>query len=206
MATVSRHMMSRLITLQCQDEEKPKHMDTVSISDYDIDIVEYIAGFVLHRIRQKAQRLQTSVEKTATLELIGCMIRNAEDATSTLIKCQQRGGLLSVISDMLLIFKKFEIMFRQLTHQNRITTEIPLQNLVEAAVNDINLLQIYSACTNHVSANAVHKKAIYHELALTYCMVRVNGFCRQTMEKFRQRQNVCRRTKALRKSAKGKFT
>ena len=53
--------------------------------------------------------------KTATLELIGAMIRNAEDATSVLIKCQQRGGLFSIISDFLTTFKKFEIMFRQLT-------------------------------------------------------------------------------------------
>ena len=52
-------------------------------------------------------------------------------------------------------------MFKQLIHKNRITMEIPLQNLVEAAVNDINLVQLYSACPNHVSANAVHKKAIY---------------------------------------------
>ena len=39
MATVSRHVISRLIALQCQDD-KAKRMDTVSISDYDIDIVE----------------------------------------------------------------------------------------------------------------------------------------------------------------------
>ena len=205
MATVSRHVMSRLIALQCQ-ADKAKQMDIVSIADSDIDIVEYIAGFVLHRIRQKAYRLQSSVEKTATLELIGGMIRDAEDATSSLIKCQQRGGLLSVISDLLPVFKKFEIMFRQITHQNQITTEIPLQNLVEAAVNDTKLVEIYSVCTNHLSENAVHKKAIYRELAVTYFMVRVNGFCRQTMEKYRQRQNVCRRSKALRKSAKGKLT
>ena len=77
-------------------------------------------------------------------------------------------------------------MFRQLTHQNRITMEIPLQNLVEAAVNDINLVQIYFPCSNQVSANAVHKKAIYRELAVTYFRVRVNGFCRQTVEQYRQ--------------------
>ena len=67
--------------------------------------------------------------------------------------------------------------------------EIPLQNLVEAAVNDMNLEQLYSACPNHVSANVVHK-AIYRELAVTYFMVRVNVFCRQTMEQYRQRQKV----------------
>ena len=47
MTTLSRHVMSRQIMTQCQDD-KPKHMDTVSFSDYDTDIVEYIAGSVLH--------------------------------------------------------------------------------------------------------------------------------------------------------------
>ena len=130
-ATVSRHVTSRLITMQYQDD-KVKLMDTVSISDYDIDIVEYTAGFVLHRIRQKAQRLQSGVEKTATLELIGAMIRNAEDAKSALIKCPQR-SLLSVISDLPPIFKRLEI----------IATEIALQDLVTTKLNDIHVYSYY---------------------------------------------------------------
>ena len=36
-------------------------------------------------------------------------------------------------------------MFRQLTHKNRITIEIPLQNLVEAAVNEMNLVQLHQS-------------------------------------------------------------
>ena len=140
MATVSRHVMSRLITMQCQDD-KATRMDSVSISDYDIDIVEYTAGFVLHRIWQKARRLQSSVEKTAPLELIGCRIRNIEDATSALIKFHKYGGLISVISDLIPIFEKLEIMFRQLTNQNGIATEFTLQDLVNATLNHAYMIK-----------------------------------------------------------------
>ena len=198
MATMSRRLMERGIAVQATVSRTPS-TEVVCITDEDKDIVEYIAGFAAHRIRQKAYRLKGSVEKTTTLELVGALIRHADESTSALVNCQQRGGLLSVHANILQIFNALELMFRQSTN-NTITRQIDLPNLVQTAVNDASLLTLYNGCVNDVSATTLRKNDMFQELTFIYFMVRVNGFCRQTMEQFRQRHKMCRRAKALRKS------
>ena len=70
--------------------------EVVCITDEDKDIVEYIARFAAHRVRHKAYRLKCSEETTTTLELVGALIWPADESTSALVNCQQRGGLLLV--------------------------------------------------------------------------------------------------------------
>ena len=199
MATLSRRLMERGSATQAA---VPHTTDTehVCISDDDKDIIEYIAGFVLHRIRQKAYRLKCGMEKTATLELVGALVNNADESTSTLIKCQQRGGLLSAHANLICIFNKFEFFFRQSTHHSTITTEIPLPDLIQTAINDTSITKLYDSCVSNISVITSRKNSMFRELASIYFMVRVNGFCRQTMEQYRQRHKMYRRAKALRKS------
>ena len=63
-------------------------------------VLEYMAGFAVHRIRQKAYRLTCGIEKSTNLELVSALMGTADESTSTLINCQQRGGcyLCSVVS------------------------------------------------------------------------------------------------------------
>ena len=68
MATISRRLMERGIAAQAAVSRTPS-TEVVSITEEDKDIVEYIAGFAAHRIRQKAFRLKCSGEKTTTLFL-----------------------------------------------------------------------------------------------------------------------------------------
>ena len=169
------------------------------ITDVDKDTIEYIAGSAIARILQKAYRLKSSEEKTTTLELVCALIRPADESTSARVNCQQRGGLLSVHANILQVFNALELMFRQSTNST-ITRQIDLQNLVQTAVNDASLLTLYNGCVSDVSATSLRKDDMFKELTLIYFMVRVNGFCRQTMEQFMQTHRMCRRAKALRKS------
>ena len=190
MATISRRLMECGIAAQAAVSGTPS-TEVVCISEEDKDIVEYIAGFAAHRIRQKAFRLKCSGDKTTTLELVSALIRPAGESTSALVNCQQRGGLLSVHGNILQIFNALELMFRQSTNST-ITRQIDLQNLVQTAVNDASLLTLYNGCVSDVSATSLRKDDMFKELTLIYFMVRVNVFCRQTMEQFRQTHRMCR--------------
>ena len=152
MATMYRRLMERAIAVQAAGS-RTTNTEVVCITDEDKDIVEYIAGFAAHRIRQ-----------------------------------------------LMLTYCKFlmhkNLMFRQSTNNN-ITRQIDLPNLVQTAVNDASLLTVYHGCVNDVSATTLRKNDMFQELTFIYFMVRVNGFCRQTMEQFRLRHKMCRRTKVL---------
>ena len=115
MATISRRLMECGIAAQAAVSRTPS-TEVVCISEEDKDIVEYIAGFAAHRIRQKAFRLKCSGDKTTTLELVSALIRPAGESTSALVNCQQHGGLLSVHGNILQIFNALELMFRQSTN------------------------------------------------------------------------------------------
>ena len=151
-----------------------------------------------HTLASNMGKVSHALTHSATA-LVSALIRPAGESTSTLVNCQQRGGLLSVHGNMLQIYNALELMFRQSTNST-ITKQIDLQNLVQTAVNDASLLTLYNGCVSDVSATSLRKDDMFKELTLIYFMVRVNGFCRQTMEQFRQRHRVCRRAKALRKS------
>ena len=72
--------------------------------------------------------------------------------------------------------------FEQSTHHSTITKQSNLPDLIQTSVNDALLLNLYIGCENDLSAITSRNNDTFHELTFIYFMVRVNGFCRQTME------------------------
>ena len=64
MDTLSRRLMERDSATQAEVPHTTVNTEHVCITDDDRDIFGYIAGFALHRIRQKTYRLKRGVEKT----------------------------------------------------------------------------------------------------------------------------------------------
>ena len=102
-ATDSRHVTSRLIT---SIAKIPSQRIWMSISDYEIHCQIYSR---LCASSDTAESIQAAVrcEENSHFRIHWFMIRNAEDATSTVVECQRCGGLLSVISDLLPICNTF---------------------------------------------------------------------------------------------------
>ena len=85
----------------------------------------------------------------------------------------------------MLIFRKLSMhynSFEQSTHHSTITKQSNLPDLIQTSVNDALLLNLYTGCENDVSAITSRNNDTFHELTFIYFMVRVNGFCHQTME------------------------
>ena len=82
--------------------------DPDPVSDEDKYIIEYIAGFALHRARKIAQNQADGQLKHQELDIIKSITQESEECTSQLICTKQRGGLLSVEPCIIPVFTKLE--------------------------------------------------------------------------------------------------
>ncbi|XP_014679088.1 PREDICTED: uncharacterized protein LOC106818934 [Priapulus caudatus] len=199
-ATFSRRAMQRLVASNQEVRRTPTSSRPLAITEEEGEIVAYIAGFVLHRLKQKAFRLSDSKEKTIKLDVINKLIRDEAVAiTSRLILAKQRGGLLSAVPQLTPLFMKCEIMIRNNTSDDFVQ-HVDVQSMVDQACSDEAMTAIFFSVACKSIADYDAQEVIYVEIVATYIITRVNGFCRQTMERYRMRQNVKRRSNSLRKS------
>lgn len=95
--------------------------------------MEYIAGFVLHRIKQKVFHLSNTKEKAAKLDLVNSLIRDKTVVTTSLmVEAKQCGGLLSAEQELVPFFLQLEFIISKHTSDN-IVQNIELQSVVDQA-------------------------------------------------------------------------
>ena len=108
--------------------------DPDPVSDEDKYIIEYIAGFALHRARKIAQNQADGQLKHQELDIIKSITQESEECTSQLICTKQRGGLLSVEPCIIPVFTKLEYIIRKYTGKN--VTMISIDGIVGEVCND----------------------------------------------------------------------
>ena len=200
LATLSRSALQVLLDDNFRLPETTPPAEPEPVSDDDKDIVQYIAGFVVYRLRKVTKRLNNSDYRTHKLEMITAMIDSTGPCTSLLVKTKQRGGLLSVESELLPVFTKMEYIIRVHT----CSTQVSMDTIVHLLCNDDKLTKLVVKFFNDRTPSLAQDMVdeMYLEVVQTYVTTRINGYCRQLMENLRKESKTNKAQKALRKSLK----
>lgn len=172
---------------------------SVSISQDDNDIIEYIAGFVLFREKQKAYRLKDSPHKSQLLEIIDSIQEKEAPTKPSLTSVLTRGGLICVKKDILPVFTRLEFLFRVQTPDTSLVTSIPLKDLTEEACQDSRLEHLFIKPLQSLSVSQATLDRFFYAVVEGYFVTRCNGYCRQTIERYRESVHQHKRSKSLRK-------
>lgn len=169
------------------------------ITDDDKDIIEYIAGFTMQRLKRKVMRQANSVDKSEWLQLIDHITVCEAQPTSKLIAAKQRGGLLTVTEELVPLFTKLEYLLRKyMAHQGEVIQEISVDEVLCCVFEDDYLPDIYEAQVSDVLVQAENKDSLYKDMIVTYLKTRCSGYCRQQIENYRLNTRTHKKEKSLR--------
>ena len=194
--TLARRLLVRLIDANFKDPQLLLSQNDVGVTDEEKDIVCYIGGFVLFKMKQDSFRLKEGELKTDKLAIVEAL---TSEQVCSLVEIKSRGGLLGLTDGVLAVFTRLECAFRIQT-QNHLVAEINVSELVTALCLDEKLTKLFFDCLEDVSASKETKENFLASMMKVYFYTRCNGFCRQVMERYRRDRKSSKRAKSLRKS------
>lgn len=193
--TLSRRCMKILIDKNFHMHEGVAQQQNVSITDDDMDVIQYIGGFVLQRLKKANYRLLESTTKANRQRLLNCLISSQPEDSLLLTEIKQRGGLLTPEPDLLKVFSRLELSIRQFTGGT--PTDLSLQDIVSHACSDSKLRKLFgSLCEDSIADQC--RDFMFGEVCKTYVITRIRGFTRQVMERYRNEMKVRKSQKSLR--------
>ena len=180
----------------------PSQDESVSTRDNEIYGLQYIGGYVLHKLYNKLMSA-----KNRDPELISVMISCKGSAEAyqdaKLINAVNRGGLWCPSENSTKIFKIVELRFRYLLRKFHKT--IDTDKFVQEMQNDLDIWTIFREilqdCDIKISKES--KENSLRKILLLFVKVRIHSFARQKTEEAREKARENSK-KALRKELKRK--
>lgn len=202
LVTVSRNALQALLDWNFAKSQQEDEA-TIAISEVDKDIVQYIAGFVIHRIKRKLMILQDSDHKRDELLLISALSRQTDEhETSQLISAKQRGGLMSVRECLVPMFTKLEMIIRKHLKLDGIVQQVSVDTVGSSIFCDDAVLAIYESSLTDVEVPQNVKEKMFSDLVTTYIKTRISGYCRQQIQRMTMRIKAGKKQRSLRTTMK----
>lgn len=200
MVTSSRHAVKELLDQNFPHIDEGSSTD-IHITDTDKDLVEYIAGFVVQRIRRQILRLKDCARKEQQTELITAVIRSEDEPTSSrLIIAKQRGGLLSVVTPLVPMFTKIEFIIRKYLTLGEVVSQSVVNKILSHVFNDDCLSNIFNSFINTLCLTVPEDvvNTLFHEIIVTYIRTRINGYCKKQIDRLKEQSRAHKKEKSLR--------
>ena len=177
--------------------------ETTPLSDREYKSLQYLAGFILHKLSSKfqcsAKRKSSPYYEQYTSILKACKIDS--DSTQTFVNARDRGGLWKVNEKTQKIFVNCEKVFRKATVH--FTTKIVCAELVKEVMKDCSVLSYYNTIcsTIDISINKELRKNVLEHMITLYFRVRTFSFAKDVREKYKVAKKKVR-SRSLRTSIK----
>ncbi|XP_025106993.1 uncharacterized protein LOC112571862 [Pomacea canaliculata] len=153
------------------------------VTDDEVDIVQYIAGYVLRSVKRRALKLSHTEREDSLLcikELIPEDDTASEPAERSLTQILDTGGLIKLKPPVLQVFIKLESIFRQCFdgQVQTLSFDLYFTNCCQAeSVSTCLYEQMYS-----ILATQKIKENILFMIVKSYFMVRAHHKCKKFME------------------------
>ena len=170
------------------------------LSDRQKSGLQYIGGYVLHKLHNKHKQASKSSENDQAVSLIMAgKWKNYSGEDQRLTTSLNRGGLWKITKKAQSIFERTEHYFREATH-NTSLNNIPLASIISRSIHDVTVVASHAAMvtdseleiTSHVA------KDVLHNIISLYVRVRSFSFAKDVIQKHKLRLKQLK-SKALRK-------
>jgi len=167
----------------------------VTISDKEIKSLEYLAGFVIHKLYKKLK--YSKVHASSFYNVQSCFILQAckveSDDSQLLINARDRGGLWRVGKKIIRIFLQFEHLFRSKT--STFVTSLICKEFVKEIMSDIIVMSNFNeVCMS--TADPVSKyvqKDLLEQIITLFFRVRTFSFAKNTREQHKMAKKESRK-------------
>ena len=169
----------------------------------DDDIVIYVGGSIVSKLRKAAHRL-TDGEKDAHLEVLSHLVSSKEDsndAETSLTNVLDRGGLVRLVPKVQAMFLEMENLFLNLFSDTHLTC-LPLEMYSQECLKNDTVLCAFYECTYESTNSDTVKFHLMKGIIALYFRIRAYHKCRSYMDHYCYAKCITRKQKALRKTLK----
>lgn len=170
------------------------------LSDKEKSGLQYIGGYVLHKLHNKHKQASKTLENDHAISLIMAgkwdnPIGEDQRLTTTL----NRGGLWKITRNAQSVFERTEHYFREATRKTSLKN-IPLANIISRSMHDVTVVASHSAmlADSEVEISSHVAKDVLHNIISLYVRVRSFSFVKDVIQKHKIRLKQLK-SKALRK-------
>lgn len=170
----------------------------VSLSEKEKAGLQYVGGYVLHKLHKKHSMpsTQESQQAMAILKAGKC---ETETESQKLVSSLNRGGLWSITNAAHNIFLKTEHYFRQSTSTSGLR-KVDIVYIAEKSMHDCDIISNFNLLLSDAELNTesrVHKDVL-HSIVALYVRVRSFSFTRDIVQRHKVQEKQVK-SKALRK-------
>ncbi|XP_031554720.1 uncharacterized protein LOC116291663 [Actinia tenebrosa] len=186
-----------------QSKEKVENHTRASfakLSDEEKAGLEYIGGYVLHKLHNKHVNAKKSSESEQAVSLLKS--GKLEDQTASdqrLTASLNRGGLWTITRKAQSVFERTEHYFREATSHTDLKT-IPIASVISRSIHDIGVVAAHGAMLSDselmIDSNVA--KDVLHNIVLLYVRVRSFSFAKDIIQKHKIKSKQLK-SKALHK-------
>lgn len=171
------------------------------LSDEEKAGLQYIGGYVLHKLHNKHVNAKKSSESEQAISLLKAGKLKDQTAASEqrLTTSLNRGGLWTITRKAQSVFERTEHYFREATSHTDLKN-IPIASVISRSIHDVEVVGAYNAMLSDselmVDSNVA--KDILHNIIRLYVRVRSFSFAKDIVQKHKIKLKQLK-SKALRK-------
>ncbi|XP_055896729.1 uncharacterized protein LOC129928112 isoform X2 [Biomphalaria glabrata] len=188
----------------CEPQTKKEGQKSVEIKYQDKDILDYIGGCILFKIKNQVGRLnETDVKKHIKLNIINVLVENDSEKSEScsLTNVLNRGSLIHIRSDLSTFFVKIESIFR-IIFPNPVESFFSLESFIKRCLDTNDIVKCFFDSCNHSLAEHSEKMFILKLILKLFFKIRVHRKCKLFLEKYRKQKQISSKEKGLRKKLK----
>lgn len=182
-----------------QKESSGTTNSTTSLKEREIAGLQYLGGYVLHKLYKKHARDSCNESQQAMAILKAGKLEETGDSGQKLIASLNRGGLWNITRPAQKIFLRIETLFRQLT-PNVNLEGVNLDGITRKAITDSDILANFDLIVTDASIKPdshVSKDVLYSTIKL-YIRVRAFSVAKDVIQKYKIKAKQTK-AKSLRK-------
>ena len=190
---------------QISEKDKADSPPNVKHDRKDDDIVIYVGGSIVSKLRKAAHRL-TDGEKDAHLEVLSQLVSSRDEsdyAETSLTNVLDRGGLVRLVPQIQAMFLEMENLFLHLFSDTHLTSLSLEMYSEERRKSDAVLCAFYESTYKSTTSDTI-KFHLLRSIFSLYFRIRAYHKCRSYMDHYCYAKCISRKQKAFRKTLKQK--
>ena len=200
-ALVSSRVFEELLNANFESKVLSPEREVV-ISEDELDIIQYIGGSIVRKVRQRAINMSNHDERRKVTEMVNDMAsRDSTDVQQQdMIGILNGGGLSRPCPNMEYAFCSMEATFRRIFPMS--STVLKEDDFSRACVEDEQITCGYYESVCEVDCDDRLKEKVLRIILSLFFRIRSHHNCRKIIDQHKHDKNVAGKAKSLRKTLK----
>lgn len=177
-------------------KESEVQVYATTLNKHDKDVISYVGGAVVQKLRQRAYRLKDSSDKNGILDCVQNLSVD-EARKGSMTEMLDRGGLVKLHPRIELLFESLEIKFRSLF--KGFSVSLPFEAFFHESMTLDEVSAAFHNQLYNIHSEETLKEKLLRDLIFLFFKIRTHHQCKTFMDDFYKQTHKEKREKGLRK-------